>query len=455
MTSPTSSTSTDAAWVARLERRLSKLADTASKESIQALAKWMGFRRTHSQAFAESLAKAIAEAADNSARQWLYLQILHESIVLDSGTSRWDRLQESREVLGEAGMLSVAKKNCLDKETIKKVEGCLKQWDQLNVFGGPTVISLIKKQFANESAAANAAANAAAAASSEPVRPKSPTRPKSPKRERSRSPTPKSKKAAAAPPPEIDTPKEEKKEKKKPEEMDVDSSAKKPALKPSESSGSLNLKSPKKPVEIDFESMNIPSGRVDAKEFLAPCKAIATLQIARDLRNDNAVTVSSLLQSMPEELNQLCETADKEVKETGQPYELKEPKARELSVKTSERVLDMDIDEQLQNVRTFIEVVEKQREARQRLIYLLVRSRCQFGSTETAKTYYELEKMQEDLQKRKDTLMDAMELEGLDFVEEEPADDKAKKSHKKELGPLTWYLNEKKDGPPAAKKQKV
>lgn len=434
--SPTASTS-PAAWVARLERRLSKLADTASKESIQALAKWIGFRRAHGKAFAESLANSIAEAP--AERQWLFLQILHESIVLDSGTSRWDRLQELREILGEFSMLAVAKKNCLDKETIKKVDGCLKQWDQLNVFGGPTLISLMKKQFTSE----------------EPVaRPKSPTRPKSPKRERSRSPTPRSKKAST-PPKEISAtaPKEE--AEKKPEEMETDS-AKKPTLKPSESSSSLPLKSPKKTVEIDFEAMNIPFGRVDAKEFLAPCKAIATLQIARDLRNDNAVTVSSLLKNLPEELAQLCETADAEAKETGQPYELKESKARELSVKTSERLLDMDIDEQLQNVRTFIEVVEKQREARQRLIYLLVRSRCKFGSSEAAKAYYDLEQIQEDLQKRKDTLMDAMELEGLDFMDEEPAADKSKKSHKKELGPLTWYLNEKDaNGEPAAKKQKV
>ena len=109
----------------------------------------------------------------------------------------------------------------------------------------------------------------------------------------------------------------------------------------------------------------IPLGKVDAKEFLAPCKAIATLQIARDLRNDNAVQVLSLLNALPEDAQVLCKEVDKEVKETGKPYELPEAKARELAIKTSERLLDMDLDEQLQNVRTFIELVEKQREARQ------------------------------------------------------------------------------------------
>lgn len=188
---------------------------------------------------------------------------------------------------------------------------------------------------------------------------------------------------------------------------------------------------------------------------MAPCKAIATLQIARDLRNDNAVQVSSLLNALPEELKTLCEDADKQVKESGKPFELTESKARELSVKTSERLLDMDIDEQIQNVRTFIEVVEKQREARRRLILLLVRSRCQFDAKEAAEAFYSLDKIEEELGKRKDTLMDAMALEGLDF-EEEQGDKKAKKKQR-ELAPLTWYLNEKKQQSeePDAKRAKV
>ena len=190
---------------------------------------------------------------------------------------------------------------------------------------------------------------------------------------------------------------------------------------------------------------------------MAPCKAIATLQIARDLRNDNAVQVSSLLKALPKDIQALCEEADKEVKESGKPYELPEKKARELSVKISERLLDLDIEEQIQNVRTFIELIEKQREARQRLIHLLIRSRCQFGAKEAAEAFYGLDKIEAELSMRKDTLMDAMALEGLDFVEEEEKDGKDKSKRKgRELAPLTWYLNEKKnEEEPDSKRAKV
>ena len=177
------------------------------------------------------------------------------------------------------------------------------------------------------------------------------------------------------------------------------------------------------------------------------------MQIARDLRNDSAVQVSSLLKSLPDEIQTLCEEADLQVQETGKPYELPEKKARELSVKTSERLLEMDLDEQIQNVRTFIELVEKQQKARKRLIYLLVQSRCQFGANEAAEAFYSLEKIQVELQKRKETLLDAMALEGLDFEEEKQDKDKGKKKAR-ELPPLTWYLNEK-NGEPDAKRAKV
>ena len=138
---------------------MSNLADTASKDSIQALAKWIGFRRKHIKSFSKSMASATENPSSSSnnnnntangnfsTRQWLYLRILHEAIILDSGTSRWERLAEMREILGDA-LLEVAKSGCLDWQTTKKVEGFVKQWDTLNAFGGPTLINVIKKQLA-------------------------------------------------------------------------------------------------------------------------------------------------------------------------------------------------------------------------------------------------------------------------------------------------------------------
>ena len=85
---------------------------------------------------------------------------------------------------------------------------------------------------------------------------------------------------------------------------------------------------------------------------------------------------------------------------------------------------------------------------------MLIRSRCRFGANEAAEAFYELNKTQVELQKRKDTLVDAMALEGLDFEEEE-TDSKEKKKGAG-LAPLTWYLNEKNgEAEPAAKKLKL
>jgi len=191
---------------------------------------------------------------------------------------------------------------------------------------------------------------------------------------------------------------------------------------------------------------------VDAKDFLDPCKAIATLQIARDLRNDSAVQLSSLLENLPADIKEMCEQAEKETTQEGgdgKPYEVPADKARDLSLRTSEKLLDLDLEEQLGNIHTFAEIVQKQREARLQLIYLLIRSRCKFGSMEAGESFYNLDKTAAELKERKETLLDAMALEGLDFEEtKEDEAEKAKKEKAQELAPLAWYLEEQ------AKKEK-
>lgn len=203
---------------------------------------------------------------------------------------------------------------------------------------------------------------------------------------------------------------------------------------------------------IIFFLKDIPHGKVDPREFLAPCKAIATLQIARDMRNDSAVQLSSLLKGLPDDLKKMSDEADEHVKETGKSYQVPEKKARELSLKTSEKLLDMDLEEQIQNVRTFLEIVQKQREAREQLINLLVRSRCQFGANEAAKEFYRLDETIAKLQKVKETLQDGMALEGLDFEDNNP--EKPKKETK--LEPLIWFAGgEDYEGEPEAKRLKI
>jgi hypothetical protein len=133
-----------ASWGSKLELRLSALTDSASKESIQTLAKWIGFNRKHATVIASVMASNLKNAPSSS-RQWLYWQVLHEVLLLDLDTAKWDKLVELRLALGEQAVVpaveSLRSKNSLSE----KLEGLVKQWDAHNVFGGPTLVSEIRR----------------------------------------------------------------------------------------------------------------------------------------------------------------------------------------------------------------------------------------------------------------------------------------------------------------------
>lgn len=183
-----------------------------------------------------------------------------------------------------------------------------------------------------------------------------------------------------------------------------------------------------------FLSLNykqgVPAGKVESKEFLEPCKGIATLQIARDLRNDAPVQLSSLLDNLPQDI---LDNLDNE--------ELSESTIEDYSKRMPDKLLDLDLEEQLANIATFKDIVLRQQEARQTLIALLLKSRCQFGSGEAAKEFYALASMSEKLKKRKQILTDGLELEGLD-AEVDNTDVSADLS---DLQELSWY--EQEEGP--------
>ena len=102
-----------------------------------------------------------------------------------------------------------------------------------------------------------------------------------------------------------------------------------------------------------------------------------------------------------------------------------------------ESLLDMDMDEQLQNAKTFRNIIERQRKARQELIELLIKSRCKFGADEAAAAYYKAGALKPELLKRKQILTDAMELEGLDVMGDYK--NAASQESEPELPPLTWF----------------
>jgi replicative superfamily II helicase len=183
---------------------------------------------------------------------------------------------------------------------------------------------------------------------------------------------------------------------------------------------------------------------VEAREFLEPCKVIASFQIARDLRNDAAVQLSSRLSAIPEEVKEFCRDAET----SGSTPEISEEQASKFAAMLGDDILDTDMDEALENCKTFMSIVEQQQQARKQLIHLLIQSRCQFGSDEAAEASYSLDAVLEKIKERKQLLADAMDLEGLDF-EEDGAN--AADGAEIALEPLTWY----KSGEPDAKRART
>lgn len=173
---------------------------------------------------------------------------------------------------------------------------------------------------------------------------------------------------------------------------------------------------------------------------MEPCKAIATLQIARDLRNDAAVQLSSRLSALPEEVKELCREAQEQQDQDGTALELSEEQAEKMAELIGDDLLDTDLDEALANVKTFMRIVEQQKQARQQLIQLLIQSRCQFGSDEAAKVFYSLDAILKDLKARKQLLTDAMDLEGFEEGSDFKAHDCTEAEKKAAaLEPLSWY----------------
>jgi hypothetical protein len=186
-------------------------------------------------------------------------------------------------------------------------------------------------------------------------------------------------------------------------------------------------------VDFDFEKEGIPAGTVDAREFVEPCKAVATLQITRDLRSESCVHLRSLLAAIPKNIRDDMEQYKKQMDDTGEMPELDASKVEQYSVNLRSEILDLSVEESLDNIRSFREIVMKLKAARKKLFQLLVKSRCEFGSRLAAEAFFELEALSEQLKKRKELILDAMDLDGLEPPSEEPEEPL------KGLDDISWY----------------
>lgn len=411
-------------YAGKLSSKLAALQDTSSKESLQTLARWISFHRKHSSSFMKVLT---GESFRNDKKT---LSVISELLLLDHEKSdRWERLSDLRVSMGEHLVQAIEDivPNDADKLNVLIVE-----WDKENVFGGPTLIHQLRHKL-----------------TSAPK--KSPPLSNNDKISTEETETTTQKPEVSTVVDETDSDKSENviKEKKT---SKADANDRKPIteLSPESETQSIASTSPSlitntaaafKAVDFplqdyDFESKGIPARKVESREFLEPCRALATLQIARDLRNDNAIQLSSLLQGMPQDVREFTANAV----EMGD-YIITEEMTRDFCQRVAGPLLDTDMTEALQNVRTLRDIVRQQSAARQQLLELLVASRCDFGADEAAEAFYNVNT--DDMKRRSDILADALELEGLDIVNEVKAKGNSEKSLKdqieEELPALTWY----------------
>ena len=134
-------------WGKKLEKKLKGLADTASKESIQTLSNWIAFNRKHAQTIATVLTNALQDFKNNAKRQWLFWQLIHEVLLREKGnTLKWEKLGELRLALGEALQPSM---KILGNTMPDQLKTYLEEWEDQDVFSGPSLNSQIQRLFQN------------------------------------------------------------------------------------------------------------------------------------------------------------------------------------------------------------------------------------------------------------------------------------------------------------------
>jgi hypothetical protein len=428
----------DSSWGQKLQVKLSTLSEASSNESLQTLAKWIGFNRKHHDAFCAVLKTALtpggSASAVSSKQQLNLFKVLSMVLLLEKGnTKKWDRFAELRIAVGESVILPAVEEQptILDASVKDALPTMLKEWDDANVFGGPTLIHQIRKQLEGQSPPETVGD---AVSKEMPI-------------------------VEAAAPAQVD-------EAEAKQDTASENPHSSPSLKASvgvedketpadqgmiEPEGSKNtvVAADEPTVTYDFESSGTEPKTVAPKDFLEPSRPIATLQIARDLRNDSAVQLSALLSSLPEDIRKVCADA---AESEASLVELEDVRARDFAVRTNEALIDMDVAEQIANVRTYRRIVQQIRQARQSLLTLVLQSRCQFGADEAAEAFLNADRAKEELRKRKQILVDAMELEGID-----PQDESETKNATEEikLAPLSWYNPEGKTNEPDAKRIKA
>jgi hypothetical protein len=375
-------------WSKRLEKRLTARADTTTLESVQTIARWVSFNRKHAEEFGIVFHRLMM-SSPSASRSWMYWQIIDQILILDnSHASKYDRNENLRVIIAEKVILPCIQD--ISPDLMTKLIPLLEVWDTVNAFAGPTLMNEINKIISSRNSSLG-----------------------------------KIEVSEIVVPPKALSPVND-------ETMEMNTSIEETMVETNDTPlvedadipaihNSVPLKDDKRisMVDFDFEKQGVPAGTVEAREFLEPCKAVATLQITRDLRSDSIVRLRSLLTSIPKDVRTDMEKYKNEVDTTGEFPELDSEKVEHYSLCLSEEILEMNIEEALENVRSFREIARKLKAAREKLFNLLIKSRCDFGSQQAAQKFYDLEEFNDKLLKRKELILDAMDLDGIEPPKEE------------------------------------
>lgn len=441
-------------WGKKLTTKINALVEASSRESIQTLAKWIGFNRKHAAAFVPVLKDSLVQANQTEGLQLTRLTVLHEVLILNKDDPvKWQRLEELRLSLGETVLLPVLAQ--LQEPAREQVRtSFLKEWDDANSFSGPTLLNQIRKAVSNnnksDSSSPSAGGKGATATAAPAASTPSPSKhvatsasseavsdQKVNEKQVDTDANTNEQQGGEASAPAAGSESQNKQEDDAAVERKV--AASDPAAEafatpvkaaPSTTSAVAATSTANATMTYDFEASGIPAAKVDPKTLLEPTRTIASLQIARDLRNDGSVQLASLLSNLPASIQQSCQEGEA----------LTADKARDYAMRTADVLIDMDLEEQLQSVRMYRDIVKRQRAARRQLIRNLIASRCEFGADAAADAFDRADRARGKLLKRKQVLMDAMELEGLDCTQEEKnlyAEDAT------EFPPLQWHTDKK------------
>ena len=174
------------------------------------------------------------------------------------------------------------------------------------------------------------------------------------------------------------------------------------------------------------------------------------MQITRDLRNDFSHNLSSALSFVPKDVYEACEKVlDKDNDSDNNPI------SSDILSKIPDDVLDYDISDAISNIRLHRQIIEKQMDARRKCIELLIKSRCEFGSKVDAEMFYNLDDISSSLVNRKAQILDAMELEGLDFEGLDDGNGQNDEMEDETPCTFTWMSKEEALNNRDAKKQRI